>query len=214
MTKRLTITPVLLVIFFIFGVIFLFLRFFYFNKINSYLLVPVRITIPEGYTTEDIANKFRPFKNFDRENFFRAAPEGYLFPDTYFLTGGEDETEIINIMESNFQKKVGEIKKENLIMASILEKELKTMEDKKIVAGILWKRLRAGMPLQVDCAPDTYSCGGLPQSPICNPGLESINAAMNPVDSPYWYYLSDKKGITHFAKTFEEHQKNVAKYLH
>jgi len=214
MTKRLTLTPILLAVFLIFGSIFLFLRFYYFNKISNYQLIPVKITIPEGYNLQDIADKLKPFKNFDRENFFKIAPEGYLFPDTYFLTGAEDETEIIDIMQNNFEKKIGNISKENLIMASILEKEVRTFEDKKIVAGILWKRIKAGMPLQVDCAPNTYSCGGLPTAPICNPGLESVNAAANPIDSPYWYYISDKKGITHFAKTFSEHQKNIAKYLH
>jgi len=203
----------LIIVFFIFGAVFLWLRFFYFNKINNYQLVPLRITVPEGFSREDIAGKLRAFKNFDRNNFLKIAPEGYLFPDTYFLTGGEDEKEIISVMRKNFESKVGEIDKENLIMASILEKEVKTTEDKKIVSGILWKRLGADMPLQVDCAPDTYSCGGLPSAPICNPGLESINAAMNPVESPYWYYLSDKQGITHFAKTFEEHKNNIVKYL-
>jgi UPF0755 protein len=213
MTKRLTITPILLMVFFIFGAVFLFLRFFYFNKISAFQLMPVKITIIEGYNLKDIADKLAPFKNFDENNFLKIAPEGYLFPDTYFLTGGEDEIEIINIMQSNFQKKVGEISKENLIMASILEREVKTFDDKKIVAGILWKRLNAGIPLQVDAEPDTYIYKELPLAPICNPGLESINAALNPVDSLYWFYISDKKGNTHFAKTFEEHQRNIAKYL-
>jgi len=189
------------------------LHFFYFNKISSFQLVPVKITIPEGYNLEDIAAKFRPFKNFDKENFFRIAKEGYLFPDTYFLTGKETETEVVEIMENNFQKKVGEIKPEVLIMASLLEKESKITEERKIISGILWKRLKAGMPLQVDCSFDTYLCQGLPLAPICNPGLDSIGAALNPVESEYWYYLHDKKGIIHYTKTFEEHKVNKAKYI-
>ncbi len=71
------------------------------------------------------------------------------------------------------------------------------------------------MPLQVDASLDydTYSYKGLPLAPICNPGLSSIQAALNPVDSPYWYYLSDGNGNIHYGKTFEEHKINKEKYL-
>jgi UPF0755 protein len=100
-------------------------------------------------------------------------------------------------------------------MASLLEKEAQTIEDKKIISGILWKRLSADMLLQVDASLDydTYSYKGLPLAPICNPGIDSIQASLNPVDSPYWYYLSDKNSNIHYSKTFEEHKINKAKYL-
>lgn len=180
-------------------------------------MVQVRVTIPEGYTAKDIASRFNRFKNFDKDIFLgiTQGKEGYLFPDTYFLTGQETETEVVEKMESNFINKVGDIKKDILIMASILEKEAKTEEDKKIISGILWKRLDAGMLLQVDASLDynTYSYQGLPSEPICNSGLDSIQAALHPVDSPYWYYLSDKNGNIHYAKTFEEHKINKEKYL-
>jgi len=205
--------PILLTIFIIFGVVFSWLHFSYFKKISNVFLIPLKITIPEGYTLNDIAEKFRVFENFNKDNFLKIAREGYLFPDTYFFTGRETERGVIKIMENNFQKKSGQPKKEVLIMASLLEKELITIEDKKIAAGILWKRLEEGMPLQVDAEPDTYIYKELPPEPICNPGLQSIGAALNPVDSLYWYYLSDKNGITHFAKTFEEHKRNITKYL-
>jgi len=213
--SKLTITRVLLIVFFVFGVIFLWLRFAYFNKINNFLLIPVKVTIPEGYNLRDIADKFKIFKNFNQDNFFMITQdkEGYLFPDTYFLTGKETEEDIVKIMEDNFKKKVGQPKSEIIIMASLLEKELKTIEEKKIASGILWKRLKADMPLQVDAEPDTYLYKGLPLAPICNPGLESIEAALNPIESEYWYYLSDKNGLIHYAKTFEEHKLNKAMYL-
>jgi len=203
---------VLLAVFFVFGIVFLLLHFFPPWR-DYYWLVPLRITIPEGYTLKDIADKLRPFKSFDRENFFRIAKEGYLFPDTYFLSGKETEEKIVEIMENNFRKKVGEIKPEVLVMASLLEKESRLTEERKIISGILWKRLKAGMPLQVDAELDTYRYKELPPAPICNPGLESIEAAKNPVESEYWYYLHDKKGIIHYAKTFSEHQKNISKFL-
>ncbi len=129
------------------------------------------------------------------------------------MTGKETENDVVKIMEDNFKKKVGQSKSEIIIMASLLEKELKTIEEKKITSGILWKRLKADMPLQVDAEPDTYLYKGLPPAPICNPGLESIEAALNPIESEYWYYLSDKAGVTHFAKTFEDHKLNKARYL-
>jgi UPF0755 protein len=106
------------------------------------------------------------------------------------------------------------------------------LEDKKIVAGILWKRLAAKMPLQVDSTLmyssqgildvfdkesknpyNTYKYAGLPPGPICNPGIESIEAAVEPLDSPYWYYLSAPDGKTIFSKNYDEHLANIAKYI-
>ena len=120
-------------------------------------------------------------------------------------------------------------------MASIIEKEISNSDDRKTVSGILWKRLDKGMLLQVDAvfyyidgkkdskvnfddlkidSPyNTYLYKGLPPTPICNPGLDAIRAALEPEDSPYWYYLSGKDGKIYFAKTFEEHKINRAKYL-
>lgn len=198
---------------------------------------PMKITIPEGYTAGDMAGVFSGFENFDKDKFLKMAEsrEGYLFPDTYFFTGKETPEEILNKLGSNFEVKAGEVSKDVLIMASIIEKEARKPGDRKIISGILWKRLKKGMPLQVDAVFDylldkesseitqndlkidslynTYKYKGLPPAPICNPGLDAIDAAKNPKDSPYWYYLSDKNGTTHFAKTFEEHKQNKFRYL-
>ena len=99
----------------------------------------------------------------------------------------------------------------------------------------MWKRIDKGIPLQVD-APflyilgkesseltrndlaidspfNTYKYKGLPPSPIGNPGLASIEAALKPKGSPYLYYLHDSSGAIHYAKTFTEHQSNIRKYL-
>ena len=215
----------------------------------------VKITIPEGYTVKDISEKFDSFENFDKENFLEiaGAKEGYLFPDTYFFTGSENETQVVVRLENNFRKKVFPIFTQSdknrespisqseigttstIIMASILEREARTTQDWKIISGILWKRVGIGMPLQVDATLNylngktsseltlddlqtdslynTYTRRGLPPTPICNPGLGAIEAAGNPVESPYFYYLSDKEGTTHFAKTFDEHKLNKARYL-
>ena len=123
-------------------------------------------------------------------------------------------------------------------MASILEKEVQTEIDKRMVADILWRRLKEGIPLQVDASIcyaqnqsfddcqliakafkidspyNTYLYKGLPPAPICNPGLESIKAALNPLPNQSWYYLTDRKtGKTIYSKTYEEHLKMRQKYL-
>lgn len=172
--------------------------------------------------------------------------EGYLFPDTYEIAKGETLESIVKKMLDNFNKKITsdlrtEIEKQNktifeiLTMASLIEKEVKNPEDKKLVSGILWKRLKNNMPLQVDAtityitgkkttkiskeetqidSPyNTYKYLGLPPGPICNPGLESILAALYPKESEYWYYLSTPDGQTIFSKTLKEHNYAKAKYL-
>ena len=123
-----------------------------------------------------------------------------------------------------------------IIMASLLEGEASNAADRRIVAQILWKRIAIGMRLGVD-APflytlgkgsleltqsdlasdspyNTYRYAGLPPTPIGNPGLDAIDAAMHPATTTYLYYLSDKKGVMHYAKTFEEHKLNKTQFLY
>ncbi|MFA6338862.1 MAG: endolytic transglycosylase MltG [Candidatus Paceibacterota bacterium] len=125
--------------------------------------------------------------------------------------------------------------KDIVIMASIIEAEANTSESRAIVSGILWKRLNIGMPLQVDAAFEyingkntseltkkdltvnspynTYKNKGLPPTPINNPGIDSLLAAVKPTQTPYLYYLSDKNTKIHYAKTLEEHNQNIKDYL-
>ncbi|MAF59488.1 MAG: endolytic transglycosylase MltG [Candidatus Pacebacteria bacterium] len=122
-----------------------------------------------------------------------------------------------------------------IIMASILEKEARRLQTKKKISGILWKRISIGMPLQVDAvfpyiigkntfeltledlrneSPyNTYVHKGLPPTPIANPGLNSILAAVTPIESNYLFYLADRDGITHYSATFEEHKRKKRLYL-
>jgi UPF0755 protein len=100
-----------------------------------------------------------------------------------------------------------------LIMASIIEKEASGASDANMISGILWKRLDMGMPLQADASPITYDRPGLPEFPICNPGIISIKAALNPQESNYLFYLHDKNGQVRYAKTYEEHKQNISNYL-
>lgn len=174
-----------------------------------------------------------------------ASVEGFLFPDTYRLYESADADEIIGTLVGNFDMKIKPLEHaiassgrplyDTVILASILEREVQTPEDKAIVAGIFLKRMKAGIPLQADAtlayetgkaskdltAEDlknntpfnTYTRKGLPPSPLGNPGIDAIRAAIFPTSSPYMYYLSDNDGRIHYARTFEEHKKNKALYL-
>ncbi len=189
-------------------------------------LAPVKLTIPEGFNVYEIAEvaKLR-LVNFNKEKFLENAQkkEGYLFPDTYFFFTTDNEQDVLNAMSQNFEKKIkgvrasilelGKNEKEVIVMASIIEREAKGDSDREIISGILWNRLKIGMPLQVDAAPITYKNKGLPENPIANPGLKAINAALYPKASPYVFYIHGKDGNTYFAKTFAEHKKNIQKYL-
>ncbi|MBI4123215.1 MAG: endolytic transglycosylase MltG [Parcubacteria group bacterium] len=206
------------------------------NKLASGDVLRKRITIIEGWTVKDIAIYLEqqdviPAKDIlvfnDRE--------GYLFPDTYEIPPGITAGEVVSMMAATFSKKVGDVPKDVVIIASILEREVRGLEDRRIVSGILQKRLRVGMALQVDATVNyitgkrdsqvsradaaidspynTYKYRGLPPGPISNPGLESIEAVLNPEESPYWYYLSTPEGKTIFSKTSEEHAEAKAQYL-
>ena len=189
-------------------------------------LAPISVTIPEGFDVNQMTNVFvLALPNFDKIQFLAKAQslEGFLFPDTYFFLRNANETVVLKSMNDNFEKKItpllpaitssGKREKDIIELASVLEREAKGDADRGIIAGILWKRIKIGMPLQVDSAPETYKTKGLPQSPIGNPGLKAIESAINPETSPYLYYLHDKNGNIHYAVTFAEHQANIRKYL-
>lgn len=193
---------------------------------GRYNLAPIKITVPEGFNTEQMSKLFeKKMNNFNLNNFLLKAKnkEGYLFPDTYFFLTTDTEDQAIKYMSDNYEKKIeplrpsivgsGKTEKEIIIMASIIEEEAKGDIDRGIISGILWRRIAIGMPLQADAAPITYKIKGLPDSPISSPGLESIKSAISPTNSPYLFYLHDKEGNIHYAKTFSEHKTNKLKYL-
>lgn len=180
----------------------------------------IKVTIPEGFTNSEIAARFA--KNLDQNKIFideflngSQGYEGYLFPDTYSVAINATPGAIIAKMKVNFNKRIDgmNITRDQVILASIIEKETKSVEERPIVAGILMNRLNAGMLLQVDVAPDTYKVLGLPPDPIANPGLISLQAAGSPAATDYWYYLHDPSGQIHYAKTLVEQNANIKKYL-
>lgn len=208
----------------------------------------VLVTIPEGLSNREVASLFsKRLTGFDSTRFLELArgKEGYLFPDTYRFFPSTDESSLITEMTKNFEKKIfllklelasfGKPLREVVIMASLVEGEARTTETRRQIAGILWKRLTLGMPLQVDAvfpyilgkntyevtAEDlrfdspynTYRAAGLPPGPINNPSLDAIKATLTPLDSEYLYYLTDDEGVMRYAATHAEHLKNRAKYL-
>jgi UPF0755 protein len=172
--------------------------------------------------------------------------EGYLFPDTYQIYKDANSEDIIKKMLDNFNKKLSikmreDIKKQGktifeiITLASIIEKEVSKEEDRKIVAGIFYKRLKQGIHLEscatinyilgnnkkqlsfedtrVESPYNTYLNKGLPPGPISNPGIFAIKAAIYPQETDYLFFLSKPTGETVFSKTFEEHNKNKRKWL-
>ncbi|MCE9585130.1 endolytic transglycosylase MltG [Candidatus Nomurabacteria bacterium] len=189
-------------------------------------LAPIKITIPEGFNNEDISTYiFLKLSKFNKDKFILLSKEkqGYLFPDTYFFFSASNENDVLKAMSDNFNKKInpilseikdsGKSEKDIIVMASLIEREAKGDEDRAIISGILWNRIAKKMSLQVDAYPETYNKKGLPENPICNPGLKAIKSAIHPQNSNYLYYLHDKNGIVHYAVTFTEHKNNIKKYL-
>lgn len=209
---------------------------------------PVRITFTEGMTSFDIADTLeKELPGFDKAAFLNEAStsEGYLFPETYDFMPSDTPRAIVNRLKIQFSESISAITPQIMaskhsvsdivIMASILEREAKSEDDKRLVAGILWNRINKGQPLQVDASfgyahkengytptaddldsdspYNTYRNKGLPPTPISNPGLESLLAAATPATTKFFYYLTGKDGKMHYAQTFEQHKKNRALYL-
>ena len=124
---------------------------------------------------------------------------------------------------------------EILILASIIEREANTEESQKMISGIFQNRLAINMPLQADASIEyvldkplneltprdleidspynTYLNLGLPPTPIGNPGMEAIDAVLNPTKSDYYYYITDENGDFYYAKSYAEHLRNIEQYL-
>ena len=195
-----------------------------------YGLEPIRIRVSEGTMVREMASLFAVYlKRFDEERFLSEARpmEGYLFPDTYFFLPNADDRLVLRTLRQSFYSRTVELEEEIsasgrslediVIMASILEREAHTTKDRRMIAGVLWKRIDIGMPLQVDAASDspynTYRVRGLPPTPIGSPSFDSLRAAVTPIKSDYLYYLADRNNVTHFSETYEKHVEKKRLYL-
>ena len=168
--------------------------------------------------------------------------EGYLFPDTYGFTRTQSMQDIVAVMVHRFRQEAKQIGLNAdvhriVTLASIVEKETAAPEERPLVAGVYLNRLQKGMALdadptviyaallagryqgsisrsdlQFDSTYNTYKNPGLPPGPIANPGKASLQAAMNPTSTDYLYFVSDNNGHHRFARTLDEHSRNVALY--
>lgn len=173
--------------------------------------------------------------------------EGYLFPETYEMKKGSTERDILVRMMEEWSRKLTSLPPEwearmnemklsfhqMLTIASLIEREVVVDEERPIVAGVIYNRLKEKMPLQIDATVqylfdkqkerlfekdlqiespyNTYLHSGLPPGPIASPSLASIQAALYPTETKYLFYVTKKDGTgTHlFAETFEEHKRNI-----
>lgn len=196
------------------------------------------------------SKKYYKSENFDYD-FLKDKPgyvglEGYLFPDTYRIYGNATSRDIAEKMLANFDNKLtaemrAEIKKQEksvfeiITLASIIQNEVRTEKDMKMVADIFWRRLKINMALQSDATVNyitgagraqpiykdlkvsspfnTYGQRGLPLGPICNPGVVAIKAAIWTIPNNYLYFLTTLYGQVIYSKTYDEHLANKKKYL-
>ena len=230
------------------------------NDISSYLEAQgvssaddfLKITGQPLKNYQNDKKDFWPKDYSDQYDFLADKPknyglEGYLFPDTYRVYKTAKAEDIISKALNDFDKKLTPVMRADIkgqgktiyqivTMASVVEKEVRTEKDMKVVSGIFWDRIKNGQPLQ-SCATlayiigkdktvysladtkikspfNTYQFQGLPPGPICNPSLQALEAAIYPVYTDYNYFLSrPDTGETIFSKTFEEHNRNKLKYL-
>ncbi len=220
----------------------------------------VWVTIPEGFTARQIARTLAAHR-LGSEQAFDAAfmheglqlgtqrtptLEGYLFPSTYLFPVDTPPVQAAKIMTDQFRTELppdaarkaaalGVSVPQAVTIASMVEREAKADDERALMAGVYYNRLRRGMPLEVDATIEyifpehhdvitkrdlaidspynTYVHAGLPPTPIANPGKPSLDAAFAPRRSDYLYYVYKGDGHHAFAKTLAEHNANVARYL-
>jgi len=218
------------------------------DKLVKGEVIVYKITIPEGFTSSQIAELLEKKEVAEEEAFLKLVkdsektPEGYLFPDTYEVPKKYGAEKMVKVMLANFNQvalvnkftdkaeEIGFSLDEIIILASIIEKEAKFTEEKSKVSSVFHNRLKTGMKLQscatiqyileepkekldendlkIESPYNTYLYKSLPPGPICNPGLDSIIAALEPAEEDYLYFVLGENGRHIFSKTYQEHLKN------
>jgi UPF0755 protein len=170
--------------------------------------------------------------------------EGYLFPDTYHFSRHITDEQMVAAMVRRFRQTAGALGlaspvRETVILASLVEKETGAEEERGLIAGVFSNRLQKAMPLETDPSViyaallenryrgtiyasdlanpspyNTYRHSGLPPGPICNPGVASLKAAMQPAQTNYLYFVSDAAGHSRFSVDLEHQNQNVQEYRH
>jgi UPF0755 protein len=223
-------------------------------------IIEYEVTVVEGDSLREIAEKLSEKNIVSREDLLELstdkdllasfninAPsfEGYLYPETYKIPKGMDPQEavgmMINKMRDNYSDKlkaraeeIGRSENEILTLASIIEKEAVTDEERPLISAVYHNRLKIKMRLQADPTSiygvkssrekitfndlqrktpyNTYVIRGLPPGPIASPGIKSITAALYPEKAPYIYFVSNNDGTHHFSVSAAEHLAAVKEY--
>lgn len=220
-----------------------------------------KFALPEGYSMYQAAELLEQKGYFKRSAFLEKCQdpallkrlglseqsvEGYLYPATYNLSRNGTEEQLIGQMVGQFEKKyadtlraaagvTGLSRHQIVTLASLIEKEAVSTEEKPLISSVFHNRLQIGMPLQSDPTAvygvrafggkvtkadierqspyNTYLIRGLPPGPIGNPGIEALQAALKPADTHYLYFVARLDGTHQFSRTLDEHNRAVTRFL-
>jgi UPF0755 protein len=220
-----------------------------------------RFSLPEGYSIFQAAElleqkgyfpavvfleKCRDRALLARLGVQEASVEGYLYPATYNLSRAGGVEQLISQMVEQFDRRYVDLTAQKggeaglsrhaaVTLASLIEKEAVSSEEKTLISSVFHNRLKIGMPLQSDPTAvygvrafagkisradierhspyNTYLINGLPPGPIGNPGAEALEAALHPADTNYLYFVARQDGTHQFSRTLEEHNRAVHLYL-
>lgn len=234
------------------------------NKLEKGDVYLYKITVKEGLIIKEIAEFLSENHGMEYKKFLTAAKEthmisdldkiaddleGYIFPETYLISKGTTESDLLKTMVKKFRDnfsesyrwRAKELKlsvREILTLASLIEKETSSRDERFLISSVFHNRLKIGMPmgcdptiiyalkredkysgklgwkeLKFDSPYNTRLYKGLPPGPICNPGLHSIEAALFPEHTSYLYFVAKNHKIHHFSKNLKEHNRAVKKYI-
>ncbi len=216
--------------------------------------VPVKFVVYEGDTFMQVANRLEEKGVCSAADFYQVAQnytvksftvpssadrcfkmEGYLFPATYDFVKDDDPEDVLRDMLNAYAAYSGMPSDDDLILASIIEREARSDEHMALVSSVYHNRLAEGMKLDADptreyvndyitgnslvsnqgkYAPlyNTYRFSGLPAGPICNPSRRAIDAARNPAQTNYYYFFFGMDNTNHYSETYEEHLAQIEQY--
>lgn len=216
------------------------------------------VSVPEGVRRDEISSaiaaEFAKYPNtvFDEIEFLALTQdkefmarwelgdlehlEGYLYADKYKMpVEATAEYVLITLVDTFFQRAPDDFTYEELIVASMIEREARTPKDRALVSDVIWKRYNEGwflgidatilyqykdwsreltfQDLEADHSYNTRNRVGLPPTPICNPSQSSLDSARTPESNTYYYYISDLDGVMHYSEDLQGHEENIANYL-
>jgi len=234
------------------------------EKLNRGKVILHKITIKEGMTIDETADFLENNHQFDSRHFLEACQEvnhiadvdsrakdleGYLYPDTYLIPQQTSAAELVSLMVRKFKANFSHIMawramdikfsvRDVIILASLIEKETSSRDERFLISSVFHNRLRLGIPLACDPTIvyilkkekqytgklkwkdlkiksrfNTRLYKGLPPGPICNPGIASIEAALYPATTKYLYFVAKDLKTHYFSKTLKEHNWAVRKYI-